>query len=58
MECKAPEFRQDCVKETRLDALAIKIMQQKKKAAACQIQSKQNLEKEKEAVKNLVAIIR
>lgn len=35
VECKALELHQDCVKETRLDALAIEILEQKKKAAVC-----------------------
>lgn len=58
VECKALELHQDCVKETRLDALAIEILEQKKKAAVCQIWSKQNLKKEKKAIETLVIMIR
>lgn len=58
MKRKALKLHQDCVEEARLDALAMEIVQQKKKAAACRIRFKQNLEKEKEAVETLAAMIR
>lgn len=58
MERKALELHQDCVEKAKLDVLAMKIVQQKKKAAACQIRSKQNLEKEKKAIKTLAVMMR
>lgn len=58
MKCKALKLYQDCVEEARLDALIIKIVQWKTKAAVCRIRCKQHLEKAKKAVKTLVAMIR
>lgn len=56
MERKALKLYQDCVEEARLDILAIRIVQQKKEAAACQIQFEQNLENKKEVIETLAVM--
>lgn len=58
MEQKSLELHQHRVEEAKLDCLALEIVERKKEAAARQLQSEENLAKEKEVVDALAAIIR
>lgn len=51
------ELHKDWVEETSLDCRALEIVEQKKEVTVCQLQSEENLTKEKKAVDTLMAII-
>lgn len=46
------------MEEVRLDCLALEMVERKKEAATCRLQSEENLAKEKEPIDALVSIIR
>ena len=58
MEQKALELHQDHAEETRSDCLTMEIVEQKKEASAWQALLKLNLQKQKEDVQTLAAMIR
>lgn len=58
MKRKALELHQDRVEEARLDCLAMEIVEQKKEASARRALLELNLQKEKEAIQTLAAMIR
>lgn len=57
MKQKFLELYQDRVEEARLNYLALEIVERKKEAVTCRLQSEENLTKEKEVVDSIVSII-